>query len=298
MGSFRTKEDDVAKISTSIFITNFPDSCSAKELFHACKQYGYVVDSFIPSKRSKAGKRFGFVRFINVFNEERLVNNLCTVWIDRFKLHANIARFHRSPVNGNNSHAKKDVGITRSNINVFKKDLGDTGVGNSYVHVVKGNTPSGFKESDSSLAIALDDECLHSKDLSNSLLGRVKEFASLSNLKTILTNEGFVDITIYYMGELWVLLEFTLVNSKKLFHANVGVSSWFSKLIQASTDFNTKGRIIWVEIEGIPFKLWSGNKFKRIASKWRELLDTDDQDDKCFHSKRLCIHTRLGTNIF
>ncbi|GJW47016.1 RNA-directed DNA polymerase, eukaryota [Tanacetum coccineum] len=110
---------------------------------------------------------------------------------------------------------------------------------------------------------------------------------------TILTNEGFVDITIYYMGELWVLLEFTLVNSKKLFHANVGVSSWFSKLIQASTDFNTKGRIIWVEIEGIPFKLWSGNKFKRIASKWRELLDTDDQDDKCFHSKRLCIHTRL-----
>ncbi|GJX90251.1 hypothetical protein Tco_0343577 [Tanacetum coccineum] len=126
------------------------------------------------------------------------------VWIDRFKLHANIARFHRSHVNGNNSHAKKDVGITRSNTNVSKKDLGDTGVGNSYVHVVKGNTPSGFKESDSSPAISLDDECLFSKDLSNSLLGRVKEFASLSNLMTILTNEGFVDITIHYMGKLWI----------------------------------------------------------------------------------------------
>ncbi|GKA06851.1 RNA-directed DNA polymerase, eukaryota, reverse transcriptase zinc-binding domain protein [Tanacetum coccineum] len=78
MGSFRSKEDDVAKISTSIFVSNFPDSVSAKDLFHSCKQYGHVVDSFIPMKRLKDGKRFGFVRFINVFNVERLVNNLCT----------------------------------------------------------------------------------------------------------------------------------------------------------------------------------------------------------------------------
>ncbi|GJX36354.1 nucleotide-binding alpha-beta plait domain-containing protein [Tanacetum coccineum] len=68
----RTKEDDVAKISTSIFVSNFPEVFSAKDLFHACKQYGHVVDSFIPSKRSKDGKRFGFVRFINVFSVERL----------------------------------------------------------------------------------------------------------------------------------------------------------------------------------------------------------------------------------
>ncbi|GKC44044.1 RNA-directed DNA polymerase, eukaryota [Tanacetum coccineum] len=92
MGSFRSKEDDVAKISTSIFVSNFPDSVSAKDLFHSCKQYGHVVDSFIPMKRLKDGKRFGFVRFINVFNVERLVNNLCTIWLNRCKLHANIAR--------------------------------------------------------------------------------------------------------------------------------------------------------------------------------------------------------------
>ncbi|GJV25983.1 nucleotide-binding alpha-beta plait domain-containing protein, partial [Tanacetum coccineum] len=61
MGSFRSKEDDLARISTSVFITNFPLSTSAKELFHVCKQYGHVVDSFIPFKKSKNGKRFGFV---------------------------------------------------------------------------------------------------------------------------------------------------------------------------------------------------------------------------------------------
>ncbi|GJY79739.1 ALP1-like protein isoform X1 [Tanacetum coccineum] len=67
-------------------------------IFLACKQYGHVVDSYIPVKKSKYGKRFGFVKFINVFSEERLVNNLCTVWIGRVRLHANIARFQRPMV--------------------------------------------------------------------------------------------------------------------------------------------------------------------------------------------------------
>ncbi|GKE30700.1 nucleotide-binding alpha-beta plait domain-containing protein [Tanacetum coccineum] len=146
MASYRTKEDDVSKISTSIFITNFPESCSANELFQSCKQYGHVVDTFIPTKRSKTGRRFGFVRSINVFNEERLVNNLCTVWIDRFKLHANIAR----------SNAIR-------------------------------------KKSEATPALVLSDECMLSKDLSKSLLGRVKQFVSLANLRKAVSNEGFVD---------------------------------------------------------------------------------------------------------
>ncbi|GJR80368.1 RNA-directed DNA polymerase, eukaryota [Tanacetum coccineum] len=37
MGSQRTKGEDVHKIFTSVFITNFPDSFSAKELFKTCK---------------------------------------------------------------------------------------------------------------------------------------------------------------------------------------------------------------------------------------------------------------------
>ncbi|GJU24428.1 nucleotide-binding alpha-beta plait domain-containing protein [Tanacetum coccineum] len=40
MGRYTTKEDDVDRISTSVYVTNFPDNVSAKELFLACKQYG------------------------------------------------------------------------------------------------------------------------------------------------------------------------------------------------------------------------------------------------------------------
>nr|GEX58868.1 glucose-methanol-choline oxidoreductase, FAD/NAD(P)-binding domain protein [Tanacetum cinerariifolium] len=287
---YRTKEDDVYKISTSVFITNFPESCSAKELFQSCKQYGHVVDTFIPNKRSKTGRRFEFVHFINVFNEERLVNNLCTVWTNRFKLHANIARFHRTPLNEKKSMPKKAGGV--------KKHIGVNEVGNSYVLMVKGQMQPENKESEATPTLVLSDDCLLSKDLSKSLFGRVKQFASLASIRKAVSNEGFDDIKIQYMGELWVLLEFISVDSMKLFQDNVGIGSWFSQLKQASMEFNTEGRIAWVEVEGIPFKLWSDNTFKRITTKWGELLDIDDQDEMCFHLKRLCIYTKSEKNIF
>nr|GEW28691.1 nucleotide-binding alpha-beta plait domain-containing protein [Tanacetum cinerariifolium] len=94
-----------------------------------------------------------------------------------------------------------------------------------------------------------------SKDLSKSLFGRVKQFASLANTRKAVSNEGFPDIKIQYMGELWVLLEFVSEDSMKLFQDNV---------------------------EGIPFKLWSDNTFMRITTKWGELLDIDDQDETAF----------------
>nr|GEY89758.1 RNA-directed DNA polymerase, eukaryota, reverse transcriptase zinc-binding domain protein [Tanacetum cinerariifolium] len=47
-------------------------------------------------------------------------------------------------------------------------------------------TPFVNTESDPTPALVLDDECLNSTDLCKSLLGRVKEFASLSNLKMLI----------------------------------------------------------------------------------------------------------------
>ncbi|GKA60808.1 nucleotide-binding alpha-beta plait domain-containing protein [Tanacetum coccineum] len=295
MGIFRTKEDDVAKISTSIYVSNFPEVFSAKDLFHACKKYGHVIDSFIPFKKSKDGKRFGFVRFINVFNTERLVSNLCTIWVGRSKFHANVARFHRTPVKINKA-SKDNVYEPKRKSNV--NENGSSNAGKSYAHVLKTHNSFEALDCESAPSIVLDDDCLNSRDLSKTLLGRVKEFASLSNLKVVLKNEGFDEIKLQYMGELWVLLEFPSSKIKELFQENRGVGSWFSVLKQTSTEFVPEGRILWVEIEGVPFKLWSKNTFKKIASKWGEILDTEDQEEDGFYTKRLCIYSKLGNNIY
>nr|GEW42979.1 RNA-directed DNA polymerase, eukaryota [Tanacetum cinerariifolium] len=217
------------------------ETCSAKDLFNTCKQYGHVVDAFIPSNRSKSGKRFGLL--------------MSLTWRDW-----------------------------------------PTGVGKTYMHAVKGISHHGSRENKVP-ALVLDYDCLLSKDLSKCLLGRVKEFASLANLKMTLNNEGFMDIKIQYMGEMWVILEFGTEKSMKLFRDNVSVGSWFSQINQASMDFVTEERIAWVELEDIPSKVWSGNTFKRIGEKWGVLLDIDDQAETCFHSKRLCIHTKSHRSI-
>nr|GEV86609.1 RNA-directed DNA polymerase, eukaryota, nucleotide-binding alpha-beta plait domain protein [Tanacetum cinerariifolium] len=291
-GSHRTKEDDLNRISTSIFVTNFPELTSAKELFHYCKQYGHVVDAYIPVKRTKSGKRFGFVRFINVFSVERLVNNLCTIWFDGFKLHANITRFQRSPLKKGKPSVRKFFAQNS------RPEVRKVASSNSYVNEVKSNSLFDHCDVDSSPAIVMEDDCLNSKDVSYALLGKVKEYSSLYNLKTAISNEGFAELNICYMGALWVLLEFASTESKEQFQKNVGMGSWFSSLKHASIDFIPDGRIAWVEIEGIPFKLWSRNSFKRVAAKWGDLLDTDDQGESCFHTKRLCLYTKLHMNIF
>ncbi|GJW94704.1 nucleotide-binding alpha-beta plait domain-containing protein [Tanacetum coccineum] len=183
MGSYRSKEEDVDRISTSVYITNFPESVTAKELFQACKQFGHVVDSFIPSKKSKIGKRFGFVKFINVFSEDRLINNLCTVWMDRFKLHANIARFQRPMV--------------------MKE-----GVGGKKTFVVP--TPT-----DQTKNIGKQSDVKSYKGVLNGL--KNKEIEIMTPAPSIVT--------------------------------------------EVTNEFEVKGRIAWIEVEGVPFRLWTSNTF-------------------------------------
>ncbi|GJX93266.1 RNA-directed DNA polymerase, eukaryota [Tanacetum coccineum] len=260
----RSKEDDVNNISTSIFVTNFPDS--TRDLWRMCNQYGNVIDAFIPNRRSKAGKRFGFVRFIKVFEVDRLVNNLCTIWFDRLRLHANIAKFNRGPL-------KPKVNVVNMSSSGGSHNVNGTfRPSNSYVHVVTKGHLSQPVAKDLKPALVLDDDCAFNSDLSLAVFGKLKEFESLSNIKKLLATEGFDDVVIRYMGGYWILLQFNTLTTKDKFMAHVGVNSWFSKLQQASHDFKIDER--------------------------GSLLHEEEDEETHFHRKRICIKTTLDENIF
>ncbi|GJV65988.1 RNA-directed DNA polymerase, eukaryota [Tanacetum coccineum] len=225
---------------------------------------------------------------------ERLVNNLCTVWIGRFKLMANLARFKRENKTGRGKEGRTENGENIRHKFCTSSNAGSFGNGKSFVSVVKKIN----KESETEFvpSIVLDDECLNKKDLSMSLMGRVKEMASLANLKKVLCNEGFDNLKISYLGELWVLLEFESSKAKELFRKNAGAGSWFSVLHLANDECVPDGRLAWVEVGGVPFKLWTVKTFSRIASKWGDLMDVDE-DELNYHSKRLCVFTKVRQNI-
>nr|GEY34596.1 reverse transcriptase domain-containing protein [Tanacetum cinerariifolium] len=114
------------------------------------------------NRKSKAGKRYGFVRFIRVYDVDHLVSNLCTLWMGGHYLHANVARFQRPPAVNSGG----------------------------YTHQNEACEPT----------LLLDESCLNQLDYSLGLLGKVKEFSCFDNMRMVLGNEGFNDIDLRYMG--------------------------------------------------------------------------------------------------
>lgn len=59
------------------------------------KRVGHVVDMFVAEKRTRRGTRFGFVRFINVFNVEAFEKRLTSIHLGKERLIINVAKFNK-----------------------------------------------------------------------------------------------------------------------------------------------------------------------------------------------------------
>ncbi|GJX68534.1 RNA-directed DNA polymerase, eukaryota [Tanacetum coccineum] len=122
----------------------------------------------------------------------------------------------------------------------------------SYVFAVKKGPLNSVKEKEMQPGLVLDDSCYLDRDFSLSLMGKVKEFSSLSNLKLVLATEGFNNVNIKYM-----------------------VGSWFSSLQQVSDSFHVDERVAWIDIEGIRAKEVNG-----WNPDFMEEEDTQTESDK------------------
>ncbi|KAK8550010.1 hypothetical protein V6N13_055566 [Hibiscus sabdariffa] len=63
-------------------------------LWASFAHHGEVVDSFIPSKRSRAGSMFGFVRFSNMTDAQRAIYKLDGFVLMRYRISVSLARFN------------------------------------------------------------------------------------------------------------------------------------------------------------------------------------------------------------
>nr|GEZ99155.1 RNA-directed DNA polymerase, eukaryota, nucleotide-binding alpha-beta plait domain protein [Tanacetum cinerariifolium] len=188
----RSNADDVSKVAKSVFVTNFSESISARDLWKSCSVYGTVVDIFIPSKKSKAGKRFTFVRFIKVFNLDRLMENLFTIWIGRYHLYANSVRLEWS----HKSFLAPTANAAEVPKKLFVPQYSNARPG-SYANVVNGASPGSYGSLlSTSPAMVLEDTCLVVHDLSKHVMGKVKDFMAILGLYIILKDEGFLDVII------------------------------------------------------------------------------------------------------
>ncbi|GKF82502.1 RNA-directed DNA polymerase, eukaryota, partial [Tanacetum coccineum] len=141
-----------------------------------CNEYGTMVDVYIPYKKSKAGKHFAFVRFIKVENLDRLVANLCTIWIGSYHLHANIVRYQRERKTSDTPTFKRNVGKSSD---PFKRNVGNSS--GSFAYVFKSGKPNIVSLEQEVPSLVLDDLCFSERDFNLSLMGKVKDISALPN---------------------------------------------------------------------------------------------------------------------
>ncbi|KAL4378544.1 hypothetical protein GQ457_02G017040 [Hibiscus cannabinus] len=102
----------------TVFVSNIPPRMHWQGLWATFARHGEVVDSFIPSKRSRAGSRFGFVRFSNTTDAHRAISRLDGFFLMGYRISVSLARFNprinfwkKSPVK---SQQENEVKASRS----------------------------------------------------------------------------------------------------------------------------------------------------------------------------------------
>nr|GEZ73316.1 RNA-directed DNA polymerase, eukaryota [Tanacetum cinerariifolium] len=141
-------------------------------------------------------------RFIKVINLDRLIENLNTIWIGRFHLFANPVRFERpkkpnlSPHNNAAAASSYPRGVDQAKGQFQTR---------SYVNVLNGSFPMGVHGPSipSASVLVLDDSCVAERDLSNHVMGKVKDVSSISNLRTLIMKEGFSVVNLVYLEGEW-----------------------------------------------------------------------------------------------
>nr|GEU89688.1 RNA-directed DNA polymerase, eukaryota [Tanacetum cinerariifolium] len=116
-------------------------------------------------------------------------------------LHANVVRFERFPI-----HSSRPTNPIRSD---------NTGAP-SFASALKGN-PNISLPISSLPAMVLDDSYVVIRDLDNYVMGKVKKFSSINNLRVLLLNEGFQNVKLAYLGGLWMMIELESSKTKTKF---------------------------------------------------------------------------------
>lgn len=82
--------------ATTILFTNFPNGWIAEKLWNVFKNYGHIIDVYIPFKRNIRGQRFGFISYAFMDDATNLILSLINkLWIGSYKLRFFIARNSR-----------------------------------------------------------------------------------------------------------------------------------------------------------------------------------------------------------
>ncbi|CAK8560381.1 unnamed protein product [Lathyrus sativus] len=269
---------------------------NAKDLVEVFKVYGVISEVFIPGRRDKRGRRFGFAKFRKVHNPRILACNLDSVVLEGKKLFVNIPRFRKEHKkmnpDGENVRKLNQPGRPRS----FEKF--DT-FARSYAKVVSGVDPKpDGKDLGGGFCTRLDVEDEWVSRLKRMRVTVVLEDRNAFNIQKVINEEGFFNIKAIPLGASMCLLEDTSGGDIEEFikESSEWLDVWFSEIRPWDQEVIDKDRFIWVKCYGLPCVAWSENNFWLIPASLGTYVKCDEKtrNKECLDVARFLIKTSLG----
>ncbi|KAK9053260.1 hypothetical protein SSX86_029893 [Deinandra increscens subsp. villosa] len=293
---------NLQKISSSVFVTNFPAATTSQDLWKVCNQWGNVSDVFISSRLTKSGKHFGFVRFIGVKDIKALVGNLRTIWLGSFHLFADEVRDIQKDrrVQARTKQIAADNHLSKVNVphNLLNNDVST--VAKSFADILK---PMLVPQSAMApiipelkrVDISIED-CIeaNSKEF---LMGKVLDPLCLPNLPMIFAKEGFQDIRFRYIGGRWIGLSFPSTELAVRFEGCNELKKYFSIIQLLSNSFVPDERCVWIEVSGLPIVASTPLVLKKVGELWGEFIFFGNDIEEPLSQGKVCIITKQKSPI-
>ncbi|KAL4554772.1 hypothetical protein LXL04_037376 [Taraxacum kok-saghyz] len=255
------KSDNLGGKASTFFFTNFPEYWETTVLWQEFRKIGTVVDVFVARKRNKVGRKFGFSRFLRVPDVGELEKVLNNLWLDKFKLKANLAKYGRNDVKEKPPKMKSVIIGPPTPASEKPATSRDDGARRSYTEAVNGpssSPPPPLVKNDSTEPEINSIHVIPPPDsverLERSLFGKVRGLEILKNIHGFPTIEGLNDVKVSYFEGLAVLLEFRSKIAAKnyLILARSTWSKWFRVLDCWSPEVQPMKRFAYLNIVGLP----------------------------------------------
>ncbi|XVF28563.1 hypothetical protein REPUB_Repub15cG0040600 [Reevesia pubescens] len=284
---------------TYVFVNNIPKQVHWRWLWRIFSHHGKVVDVLIPKKRSKSGRRYGFIRFSNRGDAFKVIKRLNGVWLLNAQLGVNIARFKgRSFYWRKVSKNPSTIPASNFEVNNTSPDIDvQPAIGNgvlpdkkSYLQVLmKNSTPSAKSSSHhcseevdissppkiyKSCSGVIEEEALHS--LESCVIGVERDYETNTLLENFRIN-GVSEVSLKKISGRQFLIMF---EDKEFMSAMeeqqwCWLKEWFVEITLWSENFSLKFRVTWISCFGVPIHCWNYDTFKNIANIWGELISLD-----------------------
>ena len=271
---------------TTFYFSRFPEGMMEKDMWRIFQKWGKVWEVFIPRIKNKLGHRFGFVRFKEVVDVQRLERQLDdSIFLGGVKLFVNRPKFDR----------RKEVGTREKGLYSYgegdkgaQKDNKASDKPRSYAEVVKEpvhrqmnsmtmrvDMPGVVKMNHS--PVILHSNEVTSEWLSKAWVARLKNRGMFERVEEELKWLVEDDNSPCYWVDDWVIFPYMdEAKAARLIHQEQeNGATPISELQKWSPELRPTYRLTWVLIWGLPLSVWEEESMAKVLAEVGEVVEVD-----------------------